>query len=317
MARSTESDRRTTSRRSPGWSGGGWIVALRACAMAELGLRGRAGRARDRGRRWHGRPRTDPDALRRLLRSPRRRRPADAGRRRPLPPQRAGRACCAATIRPAVRSLALMQTWGPNAVTWARMADAVATGEGTFEEANGAPLWETLSRDPEAAGGVQRGDGPAGGPARPGRSGPPATWPASARSSTSAAARAVCWRRCCRTSRGLRGVLADRAGRGRRGGSDRLARAGRGRPVRGPPPPTSSSRCPPGGDAYVLSSILHDWPDEDCLRILAHRPGRDGAGRAAVGPREGPRPGPAPARADGQAELHLLDLQHAGAVRGS
>ena len=25
---------------------------------------------------------------------------------------------------------------------------------------------------------------------------------------------------------------------------------------------------PPGGDAYPLSNILHDWPDAECLRIL-------------------------------------------------
>lgn len=27
---------------------------------------------------------------------------------------------------------------------------------------------------------------------------------------------------------------------------------------------------PPGGDAYVLSNILHDWDDEGCVRILAN-----------------------------------------------
>jgi hypothetical protein len=25
---------------------------------------------------------------------------------------------------------------------------------------------------------------------------------------------------------------------------------------------------PPGGDAYILSNILHDWPDAECIRIL-------------------------------------------------
>ena len=64
---------------------------------------------------------------------------------------------------------------------------------------------------------------------------------------------------------------------------------------------------PSGGDAYVLSNILHDWPDEDCRRILA-------TVRAAMSP--GARlwvlervldPDP-PRPADVQAELHLLDL---------
>jgi hypothetical protein len=27
---------------------------------------------------------------------------------------------------------------------------------------------------------------------------------------------------------------------------------------------------PSGGDAYLLSHVLHDWPDEECLAILAN-----------------------------------------------
>jgi hypothetical protein len=27
---------------------------------------------------------------------------------------------------------------------------------------------------------------------------------------------------------------------------------------------------PPGGDAYILSHILHDWNDGQCLTILSH-----------------------------------------------
>jgi hypothetical protein len=64
---------------------------------------------------------------------------------------------------------------------------------------------------------------------------------------------------------------------------------------------------PAGGDAYVLGNILHDWPDDDCLRILS-------VVRTAMGPHSrlwvlehvlDPQP-PRPARA--QAEVHLLDL---------
>lgn len=29
---------------------------------------------------------------------------------------------------------------------------------------------------------------------------------------------------------------------------------------------------PTGGDLYLLKNILHDWPDEDCLRILTVYP---------------------------------------------
>ena len=36
----------------------------------------------------------------------------------------------------------------------------------------------------------------------------------------------------------------------------------------------------PEADTYVLKSILHDWPDDECARILAHLP-RGPCGRAA------------------------------------
>ena len=28
---------------------------------------------------------------------------------------------------------------------------------------------------------------------------------------------------------------------------------------------------PDGGDAYVLKSVIHDWPDDDAVRILRQR----------------------------------------------
>ena len=46
-------------------------------------------------------------------------------------------------------SLVRMQTWGPNILTWQRLADAVRTGGGVFAEVNGAPMWEALSGAPE------------------------------------------------------------------------------------------------------------------------------------------------------------------------
>ena len=33
-------------------------------------------------------------------------------------------------------------------------------------------------------------------------------------------------------------------------------------------------RVPAGGDAYVLSHIIHDWNEEQCLTILGHCRGR-------------------------------------------
>ncbi len=38
---------------------------------------------------------------------------------------------------------------------------------------------------------------------------------------------------------------------------------------------------PEGGDAYILSWILHDWPDDDAARILEMLPQGDEARREA------------------------------------
>jgi O-methyltransferase domain len=41
--------------------------------------------------------------------------------------------------------------------------------------------------------------------------------------------------------------------------------------------------APPGGDVYVLSRILHDWPDDECLRILRNcRAGMAPGARLAI-----------------------------------
>ena len=72
-----------------------------------------------------------------------------------------------------------------------------------------------------------------------------------------------------RAAPGLAGVLFDRpGGRGRR---ESPLPAGRGA--------TSSSRCPPGADAYLLSRVIHDWADADAVAIL--RTCRAGDGRPA------------------------------------
>jgi hypothetical protein len=64
---------------------------------------------------------------------------------------------------------------------------------------------------------------------------------------------------------------------------------------------------PAGGDAYVLGNILHDWPDDDCLRILSvvHAAMEPGSRLWVLEHVLDPQP-PRPPR--GQAEVHLLDL---------
>ena len=64
---------------------------------------------------------------------------------------------------------------------------------------------------------------------------------------------------------------------------------------------------PAGGDAYVLSNILHDWTDEECVQILrvVHAAMPPGARVWVVEKVLDPEP---PRRPAEQADLHLLDL---------
>ena len=48
-----------------------------------------------------------------------------------------------------LRSLALTQTWPLNIAAWGGLADAVRSGDGTFEQVHGTSMWEALSRNPQ------------------------------------------------------------------------------------------------------------------------------------------------------------------------
>ena len=203
-----------------------------------------------------------------------------------------------------LRSLALTQTWPLNIAAWGGLADAVRSGDGTFEQVHGTSMWEALSRNPQQeavfnAAMARRGALQAATLADAcDLSGVEKVVDVGGGSGALLEALLGAEPR-------LRGVVADRpdvAAEAER----RMAAAGLG------------ERCevaaadffrevPGGGDAYVLSNILHDWPDEDCVRIL-------GVVRAAM------RPGarlwvlervldPTPPRPPTvQADLHLLDL---------
>lgn len=246
---------------------------------------------------------TRPDALLRLLRAL-----TDIGLVEPDGPGRYRLTPRGAVLRrdhPAdLRSMALMQNWAPNLTAWSDLSAAVASGEGTFEAANGATLWLTLSRHPRQQ----------------------AIFNAAMARRASQQVQTI--RDACDLAdvgtvvdvgggRGamlaallaaephLRGVLADRP--------DVVPEARETFEKAG-----VADRCeireadffvgvPAGGDAYVLSNILHDWTDEQCLQILR-------TVRAAMPP--GSRLwvlervlDPDPPRSPGeQAELHLLDL---------
>ena len=137
--------RRTTSRPWPG------SCAVAGCRSACVRWRTSASPTRwtppPRWRSSRGRPPRGPTPCVRLLRAL-----ADAGLVAPEGADRYRLTERGEVLRldhPSdLRSLALMQTWGPNVTAWSHLSSALATGAGTFDPVNGAPLWETLSRHP-------------------------------------------------------------------------------------------------------------------------------------------------------------------------
>ena len=96
----------------------------------------------------------------------------------------------------------------------------------------------------------------------------PTTSPAFRRSSMSAAPPATCWRPSCRAMPPVRGVLFDLPHVVRDAPAFLKARGVEERVTI----ETGSffERVPAGGDAYLLSHIIHDWSEEQCLTILKH-----------------------------------------------
>ncbi len=203
-----------------------------------------------------------------------------------------------------LRSLALTQTWPLNIAAWSRLADAVRTGSGTFEEVNGTSMWEALSRHPaqEAIFNAAM--------ARRGAMQAETLLEACDLSGVGCVvdvgggSGALLEALLGREPR-LRGVVADRPDVATEA-ERRMAAAG------------LAERCeivaadffdrvPEGGDAYVLSNILHDWPDAACLRILrvVHAAMAPGSRLWVLERVLDPTP---PRSAAGQADLHLLDL---------
>ena len=164
-----------------------------------------------------------------------------------------------------LRSLVLMQSWLPNVATWNHLDDAVRSGASVYERVNGASAWEHLSAHPEQEvqfnrSMARRADGQVaaivagidlaavetvvdvGGGRGAMLAGVLRAWPR------------------------LTGVVADRpdvateadAAFAESGLSDRAHGAGS----------DFFESVPSGADLYFLSNVLHDWDDEDCLRIL-------------------------------------------------
>jgi O-methyltransferase domain/Dimerisation domain len=164
-----------------------------------------------------------------------------------------------------LRSLAVMQTERANIAAWGALADSVRTGQASFEAVNGINSWDYVAADPERA----------------------------ARFNAAMARRGVAQATAIRGGCDLAEVatIVD-VGGGRGGmlvslleGEPRLraivadlphvaaeadhafAAAGLGERAHGVAADFFAS-VPTGGDAYVVSNVLHDWSDDDCRRIL-------------------------------------------------
>ncbi len=202
-----------------------------------------------------------------------------------------------------LRNLALMQGVAPNIVAWQHLPDAVRRGVAVYEEQNGVTLWEWLAAHPHEE----------------------AVFNASMARRASAQVEAI--RAACDLSGAgllvdvgggkgamlaallegepaLRGISADRPEVAAEA-TEALAAAGLGERARGEASDFFDA-VPAGGDVYLMSNVLHDWDDDECVAILR-------TVRAAMG--EGARllvvenvldaPGRSPEQ---QRDVHLVDL---------
>ncbi|MGE0040428.1 MAG: methyltransferase [Vicinamibacterales bacterium] len=164
---------------------------------------------------------------------------------------------------------ATVMTFGSPAFwnSWAEMVYSVETGKTGFEKANGMPVFEYLARHPEAAShfsgamvGIHGSQPPA----------VAAAYDFSGMRSVVDVGGATGNMLAAILSRypGPRGVLFDRphvvrdapALLAARGVADRVTIE----------PGDFFEHVPAGHDAYVLSHIIHDWNEEQCLTILGH-----------------------------------------------
>jgi hypothetical protein len=203
-----------------------------------------------------------------------------------------------------LHSLLAMQTWPPHLLSWGRLPDALRSGAGTFEAANGASLWKLMAGDPDQsrvfnAAMARRGAWQAG-----------ALLEAVDLTDVTTVVDVGGGRGAMLTALltevdRLHGIVADQPHVVAEAASA-LAAAG------------LADRCqvlpadffaavPANGDAYVLSNILHDWNDDESVAILrVVRAAMPAHARLWVLERVlDPDPPRDPFE---QTELHLLDL---------
>ncbi len=164
-----------------------------------------------------------------------------------------------------VRNLALMQSWLPNVASWSRLEDAVRTGAGVYEAVNGVPSWEHMRQHPEVEAQfnlamARRAAGQVG-----------AILAGIDLSGVGTVVdvgggRGAMLAGILRARPELSGVVADRPDVAAEAEAA-FAEAGLGERAHGVAADFFES-VPVGADLYLLSNVLHDWDDEQCVAIL-------------------------------------------------
>jgi hypothetical protein len=164
-----------------------------------------------------------------------------------------------------VRNLALMQSWLPHVASWSRLEDAVRTGTGVYELVNGLPSWEHLSQNPDVEAQFNRAM------ARRAEGQVDAILAGVDRRGVGSVVdvgggRGAMLAGLLEACPGLTGVVADRPDVAREAEAA-FSEAGLGERAHGVPADFFES-VPAGGDLYLLSNVLHDWDDGECVAIL-------------------------------------------------
>jgi hypothetical protein len=164
-----------------------------------------------------------------------------------------------------IRNLALMQSWLPNVASWTRLDDAVRSGTGVFEAVNGMPSWQHLSQHPEAEAQFNLAMARrAAGQVEAILAGVDLTGVGTV--VDVGGGRGAMLAGVLRAHPGLSGVVADRPDVAQEA-EEAFAADGLGHRAHGVAADFFES-VPSGADLYVLSNVLHDWDDDQCVAIL-------------------------------------------------
>jgi len=163
------------------------------------------------------------------------------------------------------RTLALMQTWLPHVAGWTELAEAVRTGAGVFEAVNGAPMWELIAAHPEVerqfnGAMARRADGQIEAVLQ-------SVDLSQVRSVVDVGGgRGALLAGLLEAHPELSGVVADRPEVAAEAEAA-FAAAGWGERAHGVAADFFVS-VPAAADLYLISNVLHDWDDDECVAIL-------------------------------------------------